>query len=66
VLVGIIVINAKAELEAEKAHFIRLPFSSANRHLNVVEEFEGLSDPGSYVVRGISPMSGLPRQTGLE
>jgi len=29
--------------------------SSANRRPNVVEEFERLSDPGSYVVRGISP-----------
>jgi len=28
---------------------------SVNRHLNVVEEFERVSDPGSYVVWGISP-----------
>ena len=37
-----------------------------NRHLivMVVGGFGCLGDPGSYVVRGNSPLQGLPRQSG--
>ena len=35
--------------------------TSLNRHLIVVEEFEHLNDPRSYVVRGLMPLLGSPK-----
>lgn len=39
--------------------------TSVNGHVMMVQRFECQSDPGGYVVGGISSRLGLPRQTGL-
>ena len=41
--------------------FIEFLYSSLNRHLIVVEEFEYPNDLRSYVVRGLMPLVGSPK-----